>query len=207
MFISSKRLGIFQLNFDTLIKWSGETSSHPMLKIWKIYPYATRDFSFIHTIGKYLDMVSAGNLHLGYSWINGVTKWRHYCDHVTFHGTSYNVCNFLVEVSTFKQAISLVFWCNKLGRKTSKFTDQIHFQKKSRDQVDKIIDHLNLSESMPNVSFKFILFSELFNEQGERGDFCNFLINVGELLPYLSKSWGIALKTFNKSNQRLLKLG
>ena len=33
------------------------------IKIWNICASATRDLSFIHTIGKYLDMVTVGNLH------------------------------------------------------------------------------------------------------------------------------------------------
>ena len=33
------------------------------IKIWNICACVTRDLSFIHTIGKYLDMVTVGNLH------------------------------------------------------------------------------------------------------------------------------------------------
>ena len=28
--------------------------------------------------------------------LNGVTRWCHKCGHLTFPGTSYNVCDFLV---------------------------------------------------------------------------------------------------------------
>ena len=37
----------------------------------------------------------------------------------------------------------------------------MHFWKKSRDQVDEIIDQLNLSKCIPNVSFKFISCQEI----------------------------------------------
>ena len=50
--------------------------------------------------------------------INGVARWPHECVHMTFPGTSYNICNFLVEVSTFKQAIKFAFRSNKFGKST-----------------------------------------------------------------------------------------
>ena len=57
-------------------------------------------------------MVSVGNLHYqGYPLINGATRCPHECGHVTFPGTSYNMCKFLVEMSTFKQAIKLTPKC------------------------------------------------------------------------------------------------
>ena len=40
-------------------------------------------------------------------------KWGH----VTFPGTSYNICNFLVEMLKFKQSITLRFGRNKFGKK------------------------------------------------------------------------------------------
>ena len=58
---------------------------------------------------------------------------------VTFHGTSYNVCNFLVKMATFKQAMKLTFGCNKFGKRAvQNLRTRIHFYKKSRNQVDKI---------------------------------------------------------------------
>ena len=85
--------------------------------------------------------------------INGVTRWLHECGHITFPGTSHNLCNFLVEMSTFK----VEFWMQQIWQKGSaKFTDQNTFLEKLRDQVDKIIGKLYLSKSIPNVCLKFI---------------------------------------------------
>ena len=45
--------------------------------------------------------------------------------------SSYNVCNFLVEISTFKQAIKLTFGRNKFGKRTvQNLQARIHFQEK-----------------------------------------------------------------------------
>ena len=124
-----------------MIKCSVETFSHPMLKICAC---ATRNYSSLHTIGKYLDMVSVGNLHSGYHLIKGVARWRHECAHVTFSGTSYNVSNLLVEMSKLKQAIKLTFWRYKFGKRAvQNLQNRIHLQKKSCNQVDKIIDQLH----------------------------------------------------------------
>ena len=52
----------------------------------------------------------------------------HECDHMNFSGTSYNVCNVLVEMSTFKQAIKLNFGRNKFGkRRVQNLHTRIHF--------------------------------------------------------------------------------
>ena len=67
-------------------------------------------------IGKYIDTVSAE------------CHECHECGHVTFPGTSYNVCNFKVEMSTFKQAIKLSFRRNKFGkRKVQNLQTRIYF--------------------------------------------------------------------------------
>ena len=58
---------------------------------------------------------------------------------------------------TFKQAIKLTFGRNKFSKRTMQNSQsRKNFQKNPRDQVDKIIDQLHLSKSIPNVSFKFI---------------------------------------------------
>ena len=74
-----------------------------------------------------------------------------------FPGTSFDGCNFLVEMSNFEQAIKMTFGRKKFGKGSVKnLKTRIYFQKKSRDQVVKNIDQLQLSKSIPNVSFKFI---------------------------------------------------
>ena len=47
-----------------------------------------------------------------------MTRWIHESGHVTFPRTFYNVCNILIEMSTFKQALELTFRRNKFGRTT-----------------------------------------------------------------------------------------
>ena len=89
-----------------------------MLKIWNTCACAFCDYSFTHTIGKYLgiwyQLETASRIPLDKS---GHKRWRHKCGHVTFRGTSYNVCNFLVEISILKQAIKLSFGRNKFGKR------------------------------------------------------------------------------------------
>ena len=53
------------------------------------------------------------------------TKRRHECGQLTFPGTPYNVCNFLVEMSTFKGAIKLTFGRNKFGKRAAQNLQQI----------------------------------------------------------------------------------
>ena len=89
-----------------------------MFKIRSIWTCATCDYSFIHTVCKYFDMASVGSLHWGYL----LKRWRHECDRVNFLGTFYSVFNFLVEISTFKQAIKLTFGPKKFGN-IAKFRD------------------------------------------------------------------------------------
>ena len=60
-------------------------------------------------------------------------------DHMTFttFAAFYNVCNFLVDMSTFTQAIKLVFR-HKFRKKTVQNKQvRIHFWKKSCDQIEK----------------------------------------------------------------------
>ena len=137
-----------------MIKCSVETFSHPMLKICAC---ATRKYSSLHTIGKYLDMVSVGNLHSGYHLIKGVARWRHECAHVTFSGTSYNVSNLLVEMSKLKQAIKLTFWRYKFGKKAvyKIYRTECIFRK---SHVIKLIK--SLTNFIANANFKFISFRE-----------------------------------------------
>ena len=76
---------------------------------------------------------------------------------MTFPGTSHNMWNFLVEMSTFKQVIKLNFECNKFGKNAAhNLPIRIHFQKMPRDEVDKITDKLHLSKNIPIVCFKSI---------------------------------------------------
>ena len=71
------------------------------------------------------------------------------------------VCDFLLDTSTSTEAIKLKFGYDKFGEKTvNHLKAAIRFQKKPRDQVDKIIDQLNLSMRIPNVSLKFISWKE-----------------------------------------------
>ena len=52
--------------------------------------------------------------------INGITRCRHECGHMTLPETSYNLCNFLVEMSPFQ----VEFWMQQIWQKSSaKFTD------------------------------------------------------------------------------------
>ena len=82
--------------------------------------------------------------------MNGVTTSRHEYGHMTFPGTSYNMCNFSVEMSTFKQAKKLTFGCNKFGKRAvQNLPTRIYFQKKSRDEVDKITGKFHLSKVSP----------------------------------------------------------
>ena len=59
--------------------------------------------------------------------INGITKWRHECGHMSLPGTSYNLLNFLVEMSPFKVDFSMQqIW--QIG--SAKFTDLNTFLEK-----------------------------------------------------------------------------
>ena len=64
-------------------------------------------YSFI-LLFKFHDMVSIRNLHWRYLLMNGAYRWRQECGHVTFPET-YDMCNFLLEMSTSTQAINLTF--------------------------------------------------------------------------------------------------
>ena len=94
---------------------------------------------FLRTICKYHDMASVEKLYWGYPSINGACRCLHECDHITFttFAAFYNVCNFLVDMSTFTQAIKLVFR-HKFRKKTVQNKQvRIHFLKKSCDQIEK----------------------------------------------------------------------
>ena len=93
----------------------------------------------MRTICKYHDMASVEKLYWGYPSINGACRCRHECDHMTFTTFTafYNVCNFLVDMSTFTQAIKLVFR-HKFRKKTVQNKQvRIHFLKRSCDQIEK----------------------------------------------------------------------
>ena len=93
----------------------------------------------MRTICKYHDMASVEKLYWGYPSINGACRCLHECDHITFttFAAFYNVCNFLVDMSTFTQAIKLVFR-HKFRKKTVQNKQvRIHFLKKSCDQIEK----------------------------------------------------------------------
>ena len=84
-------------------------------------------------------MASVEKLYWGYPSINGACRCLHECDHITFttFAAFYNVCNFLVDMSTFTQAIKLVFR-HKFRKKTVQNKQvRIHFLKKSCDQIEK----------------------------------------------------------------------
>ena len=86
-------------------------------------------------------------------------KWIESCDFPVLEllTISANVYIFLVKMSTFKQIIKLTVGHNKFGTGTVQNSQtRILFQKKSCDQVDKLIDHLHLSKTIPNVNFNFI---------------------------------------------------
>ena len=56
-------------------------------------------------------------------------------------GTSCDMCNILVEMSTFKEAIKLTFGCNKFSKRlVQNLPTRIKKKKKSGDQIDKIND-------------------------------------------------------------------
>ena len=67
------------------------------------------------------------------------------------------VYNFLPEMSTFKQDI----WLNFGKRTVQNLQTSTHFQKKSQDQLDEIIDQLRLLQKIPNISFKFLPYQEI----------------------------------------------
>ena len=93
----------------------------------------------MRTICKYHDMASVEKLYWGYPSINGACRCLHECDHIIFttFAAFYNVCNFLVDMSTFTQAIKLVFR-HKFRKKTVQNKQvRIHFLKQSCDQIEK----------------------------------------------------------------------
>ena len=91
----------------------------------------------LNTIGKYLDVVSVGNLHQAYPLTNGIKSERHECGHVALLGNSYNICNFLVEMLTYKQTIKLSFGRNKFSRRSlQNLETKAHLWKKSRGKTD-----------------------------------------------------------------------
>ena len=137
---------MFSKNVFTSLRLKSETPAYVQFAI-----------TLFHTIYKFFDMVSVGNLHWGYPSNNGVTKWRHGCGHMSFSGTFYNVCNLLVEISAFKRSMKLTNEHNKFGKRTvQNLQTRTHFLKRSRNPADQIIDQLYLSKIIPNVSFKFL---------------------------------------------------
>ena len=75
LFISSKWVGIFELNFENFVKGSLEKFLHSLLKIWNICVCATHDYPLKHTIYKFHDIITVGNLHWGYHLVNGVLNY------------------------------------------------------------------------------------------------------------------------------------
>ena len=120
----------FNRNILTSLHFKSEISAHAQL----------RNYSFIHSIYKFYGMVSVENLHWVYLLINGVYRYRYEHCHATFPRIIL-LYNFLLEISTFTTAIKLTFGWNRFGKKTEyNLQTRTHFYKKSRDQVDKIID-------------------------------------------------------------------
>ena len=75
------------------------------------------------------------------------------------------MCNFLPEMPTFPPAKKLIFGRKRFGKRTlDNLQTGIYFQKKSHDQVDKIIDQFYLSKCIPNISLKFISCQEFCKE-------------------------------------------
>ena len=68
------------------------------------------------------------------------------------------VCNFLLETSTSTQTTKVKFGHDKFGEKAMyNVKPRKTFLKKSRDQVDKVINQFHLSMRISAVSFDFIL--------------------------------------------------
>ena len=71
--------------------------------------------------------------------------------------SSYSVCNFFVEISTFKPYSWLLDETNLAKGQCEIYKPKYIFRKRHRDQVEKIIvDQLHLSKSFPQYKFKFI---------------------------------------------------
>ena len=145
--------------------WSNVQQKHfhtPMLKILNICACTTHDYSFIHTTGNFQDMVSVGGLHW-YPLINEVTRWHHEFGHVTFPGTFYNVCNLLVQVSTFEQVLKLTFGRNKFGKRTvQSLQTRIKKKKKSLDQVDESLANF-IYQKVSQCKFQTHIIKKLIN--------------------------------------------
>ena len=129
----------------------------PRLKIWNICAWATPDYSFTyslqmfwHDISWKLTLRNTSRKMGSQNDIMNMVTWL-------FLKLFYNVYNFIVEISMFKQSITLTIGHNKFDKRTvQNLQTRTHFLKKSRNQVDQIIDQLHLSKSIPNVTFKLI---------------------------------------------------
>ena len=65
-------------------------------------------------------------------------------------------------ISTSTQAIMLTFGHNTFGKRTvCNLQTRIQFNKTSRYRLDKIVDQLFLSKSIPNVRFNFTTCHEI----------------------------------------------
>ena len=149
LFMSSKRFGIFS-NVHILI-----------LKIWNICVCEAHTYSYLHYWEIYWHGISWKlTLRMLHEKMGDkLMSWIESCDFTVLEllTISANVYNFLVKMSTFKQIIKFTFEHNKFGTRTVQNSQtRILFSKKSCDQVDKLIDHLHLSKSIPNVDFNFI---------------------------------------------------
>ena len=76
---------MYSWNIFTPLSLKYETFSHALLVI-----------SFLYIL---LRNILALTLRI--SLIHGIKRWRHECGHMTFPGKFYDLCNFLVEMSTF----------------------------------------------------------------------------------------------------------
>ena len=83
-----------------------ETSEHVQLAIALLYILLANIWTWYLMETSIKDMVSL------------ITRWLHWCGCVTFPGTSYNVCSFLVEMSTFTKSMELTFGGNKFVKRT-----------------------------------------------------------------------------------------
>lgn len=111
MFPSSKRLGIFKINFENLIKISSKMSWHP--HAWNICACKNYGYLLLHTIFEFLNMISSWNSHWGYTLINKFGKWFHQLVYVTFSENvfwSLNCWLPFYQIYNFQTSTSQLMW-------------------------------------------------------------------------------------------------
>ena len=107
----------------------------PLLKMWGICACATRDYSLILLAN--ILMWYQLEIYIKHTPWQMRSKVNVMNGHVTLPGNSYNICNFLVEMLTYKQTIKLSFGRNKFSRRTlQNLETKAHLWKKSRGKTD-----------------------------------------------------------------------